>query len=161
MPKQIWLFWMYCCSCCTKPGSQDCSDISSKLIRVISCRLLSMLRFPCSRLSTEVFRVYKWEINGSSWPNYLLRYRPESFLVGSWQDAHFQLSLLWMPLWEATLPFTNCSYFRMVLFYPCFSLIRVSKTTAGDNPTVFLKLTCSISIAAASDIYIEEAQDKS
>lgn len=63
------------------------------LIRVISCRLLSMLSFPCTKLGTEDFRMYKLEINGSSWPNYFLRYGSESFQGVSWQDVHSLSSL--------------------------------------------------------------------
>lgn len=85
------------------------------LIRDISCQLLSMLSFSGSQLGTKFFRVYKWKIYGGFWPNYLLRYRPESFLVGPWQDVHSLFSLLWVPVRETTFPFTHCSYFRMVI----------------------------------------------
>lgn len=128
------------CACCRKEASQHLSNISSKLIRAISCRVLGMLDFLGSQLDTEVFRMYKWEIDGSFWPNYLPSCRPESFLVGPWQDVHSLFSTCWMPVRETTLPFINCSYFRTVIVYPSFILIRLPLPI---SPTVFLTFLLS------------------
>lgn len=125
------------------------------LIRVISCRLLSMLDFLGSQLGTEVFRMYKWEIDGSFWPNYLPSCRPEIFLVRPWQDVHSLFSMWWMPVRETTLPFTDCSYFRTVIFHPSFVLIRLPLPI---SPTVFL--TFSLSYWSVSNSKVQSHSHK-